>query len=215
MSQALRALEADLDGPVVEFFFNPGSRYSYLAASQIPSLQAETGCRVDWRPVSGPEIRALRGRDPFAGEALSGQYDWDYRRYDAECWADYYGIPFRELASHDVDFRVLTLAAHTARMLEIPAADYAWPLCHAVYGEGRWPLDRALCLALAEERGLPVPAFEATYDRPATSADLSAVAQEAYERGVFGVPTFFVAAQMFWGNDRLPLVRHAIGKLVG
>jgi 2-hydroxychromene-2-carboxylate isomerase len=29
--------------PIVEFFFSPGSRYSYLAASQIPSIEAETG----------------------------------------------------------------------------------------------------------------------------------------------------------------------------
>ena len=31
----------------VEFFFSPGSRYSYLAASQMPALEADTGCRVD------------------------------------------------------------------------------------------------------------------------------------------------------------------------
>ena len=37
-----------------------------------------------------------RGGNPFRGEPLSGQYDWGYREYDAKCWADYYGIPFRE-----------------------------------------------------------------------------------------------------------------------
>jgi len=56
-----------------------------LAASQMPRLEQETGCTVDWQPVSGPDIRRLRGRDPFAGEPVSGQYDWSHRRYDAEC----------------------------------------------------------------------------------------------------------------------------------
>src|SRR6185369_5309227 len=65
----------------VEFFFAPGSRYSYLAASQVPALERETGCTVEWRPVSGTEIRSFRGRDPFVGEPVSGQYDWTYRRY--------------------------------------------------------------------------------------------------------------------------------------
>ncbi len=27
-----------------------------------------------------------------------------------------------------------------------------------------------------------------------------------------GVPTFFLGEQMFWGNDRLPLLEHALRK---
>jgi 2-hydroxychromene-2-carboxylate isomerase len=212
VAQALRAVEESPDSPVVEFFFAPGSRYCYLAASQMSRLEEETGCRVDWRPVDGREIRALRGRDPFEGKA-SGQYDWDYRRYDAECWADYYGVSYHEPRSVELDFRLLVRAAMAARMLEAPAAEYAWPLCRAVYGEDRWPLDRALCLALAERAELPVFEFEATLDAPAAEAALVESAAEAHRRGAFGVPTFFVGDQLFWGNDRLPLVRHALAKL--
>src|SRR5438034_1180904 len=80
---------------VVDFYYSIGSRYSYLASTQIAKLERETGSRVRWHPVNGPDIRRLRGRDPFAGEPLSGQYEWSFRRYDAECWADYYGVPFR------------------------------------------------------------------------------------------------------------------------
>src|SRR5215470_15595475 len=98
---------ADATPKTVDFFFSPGSRYSYLAASQIPSIEAEHGCRVDWRPVNGPDIRALRGRDPFSGEPLSGQYEWSYRQRDAEAWADYYGIRFREPPTHEFDFKLL------------------------------------------------------------------------------------------------------------
>jgi hypothetical protein len=53
--------------PRVEFFFSPGSRYSYLAASQMALLEAETGCTVDWRPVNGGEQLA----DAFAWHKLS------------------------------------------------------------------------------------------------------------------------------------------------
>jgi 2-hydroxychromene-2-carboxylate isomerase len=95
------------DEATVEFFFSPGSRYSYLAASQMPSLERETGCRVDWRPVNGSDIRSLRGRDPFAGDPASGQYEWSYRRADAERWASYYSIPFREPPTHHFDSRLL------------------------------------------------------------------------------------------------------------
>jgi len=143
---------------VVEFFFAPGSRYSYLAASQMPALAAETGCRVDWRPVDGHEVRQLRGHNPFIGEPVSGQYDWIYRRRDAKSWADYYGIPFREPPSHDLDFTLLVRAATAAKRLGAVEA-YSWQLFCAVYGSDAWPVDEALCLKIAAEMSLPETEF--------------------------------------------------------
>jgi 2-hydroxychromene-2-carboxylate isomerase len=34
----------------------------------------------------------------------------------------------------------------------------------------------------------------------------AATNKEAHERGVFGVPTFFIDGEMWWGNDRLPMI---------
>ena len=198
--------------PVVEFFFSPFSRYSYLAASQMPALASEMECTVDWRPVHGPDIRRLRGHDPFAGAPVSGQYDWTYRRRDAEVWAEYYGIPFREPPSHDFDFKVLVRAAMAAKRLDAAAA-YGWRICSAVYGSDAWPLNQALCIRLAEEIGLPAPEFAALFADAETERQVDAAAREAYERGAFGVPTFFVGERMFWGNDRLVLLRHYLRKL--
>jgi len=196
---------------VVEFFFSPGSRYSYLAASQIASIESETGCRVDWRPVNGPDIRALRGRDPFAGEPVSGQYDWGYRRRDAEAWADYYGIPFREPPTHTFDFRLLARAATVAQRLGAAAA-YGWRLCSAIYASDEWPVDETVCARVAEEVGLPPARFIALVADPQTGEQLAATAREAHARGAFGVPTFFVGEQMFWGNDRIVLLKHVLHK---
>jgi 2-hydroxychromene-2-carboxylate isomerase len=94
----------------------------------MPALESATGCLVDWRPVHGPDIRALRGHDPFVGVPVSGQYDWAYRRRDAERWADHYGIPFREPPTHDFDMKLLTRAALAAKRLGAPAV-YGWRIC--------------------------------------------------------------------------------------
>jgi len=197
--------------PLVEFFFSPGSRYSYLAASQIPRLESDTGCRVHWRPVRGTDIRALRGRDPFAGEPVSGQYEWRYRRQDAEMWARYYGIPFREPPSRDLDFQLLVRAAESANRMGAVAA-YGWRLACAVYGSDEWPLDLSLCVRVAGEVGLPTDDFSSLITNPETDRRLKATAKDAYERGAFGVPTFFLGAEMFWGNDRIVLLRHALSE---
>jgi 2-hydroxychromene-2-carboxylate isomerase len=197
--------------PVVEFFFSPGSRYSYLAASQIAAIESETGCAVEWRPVNGIDIRALRGRDPFASEPVSGQYEWSYRRRDAELWAEFYGIPFREPPSRDLDFALLARAATAAKRLGA-AASFGWRLCSAVYASDVWPIDGVHCVKLAEECGLAPDAFAAALDAPDTPRELSAMAEEAHRRGAFGVPTFFFGDRMFWGNDRITLLKHSLTK---
>jgi 2-hydroxychromene-2-carboxylate isomerase len=171
----------------------------------MPGLEAETGSRVEWRPVDGREIRRLRGRDPFAGEPASGQYDWRYRETDARRWAAHYGIPFRE-PGHELDFRLLIRAATAAARLGAAAA-YGWRICAAVYGSEVWPLDQALCAWLARDVGLVAERFGAMLADPETERLLTATAEEAHRRGAFGVPTFFVGDEMFWGNDRIVLLR--------
>lgn len=197
---------------IVEFFFSPGSRYSYLAASQLPALKRECDCTVLWKPVHGPDIRALRGRDPFVGPPPSGQYEWSYRETDAEAWADLYGIPFHEPCSHEFDSRLLVRASAASRELD-RVAEYSWELSLEVYGRRAWPIDEALCVRVAHAIGLDSSRFAELLRSPRIEQAIESSAREAYARGVFGVPTFFVDTQMYWGNDRLPLVRHALRRV--
>ncbi len=194
----------------IEFFFSPGSRYSYLAASQIARLEAETGCRVDWRPVNGGDIRKLRGVDPFDGVTVSGQYDWSYRQRDARLWAEYYGIPFREHPTQHFDFRLLSRAAMVAKRLG-NGAEYGWRICEAVFGTNNWPIDEAVCVELAVASGLAAEPFRSKLSDPEIERSLASTAEDAFSRGAFGVPTFFVGAEMFWGNDRLAILKHHLG----
>ena len=87
----------------VDFYLGLGSRYSYLAASQVDRIEKTHGCRFVWKPIASGALMDRRGGNPFRGEPLSGQYDWGYREYDAKCWAAYYGIPFREPVAFRID----------------------------------------------------------------------------------------------------------------
>lgn len=193
----------------VEFFFSPASRYSYLAATQIAGLERETGCSVVWRPVHGSEIRRLRGRDPFHGPALSGQYEHAYRASDAEAWAALYGVPFREPREFHFDYELLVRGAVAGQSLGC-GPDLLLSIADAVFGSGRWPLDESLLAELAEAHDLARDPFVAAVRSDRTAEALAETAREAFERGAFGVPTFFIGSRMFWGNDRLALVRHAL-----
>jgi 2-hydroxychromene-2-carboxylate isomerase len=195
--------------PVVDFFYGIGSRYSYLASTQLERLATETGCQFRWRPLYSGDLFAARGRDPFRGRPVSGQYDWTYRRFDAECWADYYGVPFREPEDLRFDPRRLALACTAA--IRLGAVEkFSRRLFGALFVDGTSPLDDAACAALAAVVGLDATAFRHVLDEPETGQALAGTLQDALARGVFGVPSFVLAGRVYWGNDRLPILRHVL-----
>src|SRR4051812_39607041 len=121
----------------VDFFFGPASRYSYLASTRLPAIEAATGCRFHWRSLFSGDLLAGRGYKPFHGEPVSGQYEWSYRQRDAEDWAAFYGVPFREPAAalkEETVPRRLALACTAAARLGAGVA-YASRLFYAVFAE--------------------------------------------------------------------------------
>jgi 2-hydroxychromene-2-carboxylate isomerase len=197
--------------PPVDFFYGLGSRYSYLASTQLERLAAETGCDVRWRPLFSSDLFAARGRDPFAGPPVSGQYDRAYRRRDAERWAAYYGAPYREPEDVAYDPRRLALAATAAARLGA-VAPFSRRLFQALFVDGVSPLDDEVCAALARAVGLERGAFLSCLADPATAAQLASTVAEAAASGVFGVPSFVLGDELYFGNDRLVLLRHALLK---
>lgn len=189
------------------FYYSPGSRYSYLALSQLPGLEALFGVTFDWIPVIGSRIRKIRGVDPFAGPPQSGQYNWDYRQRDAQAWANLYGIAFIEPVSHVFDSQLLGQGAVVAKHMDC-VREYSWALASQVFGHGTWPLDEAVVIAAAEQVGLSTAEFTSDLRDPATAREIERNCVEAVTAGVFGTPTLRIEDRLFWGNDRLPLARH-------
>jgi 2-hydroxychromene-2-carboxylate isomerase len=198
---------------VVDFYFGIGSRYSYLASTQLPALETETGVRFNWLAVNSVKLFEARGHNPFADADGSGQYDWRYRRQDAEAWAEVYGVPFREPHGRlALDPQLFALACTAARRLGAPAL-YARSLFRAVFVEDLPVVDRELCIARAGEIGLDAAVFADLLASAETQTDLAKVVAAAVQSGVFGVPTFGLGNRLIWGNDRLTLLRHAIDQI--
>ena len=197
----------------VDFYLGLGSRYSYLAASQVERIEKAYDCRFVWKPIASGALMDRRGGNPFRGEPLSGQYDWDYREYDAKCWAAYYGIPFREPAAFRTDPASLALAC-----LAADGQGALVPCCRLlqqlIFIDGV-TIDDDVISRLPGQLGLDRQAFQRELTAPQTRARHDGLLDEARSRGAFGVPTFFVGQQMFWGNDRLVLLEAALaGKIM-
>lgn len=190
----------------IDFFLGLGSRYSYLAASQVDRIEKAHDCRFVWKPIASGALMDRRGGNPFRGEPLSGQYDWGYREYDAKSWAAYYGIPFREPVAFRTDPAMLALAC-----LAADGQGALVPCCRLlqrlIFVDGV-AIDHAVIAGLPAQLGLEATVFRRDLETVRPRHD--ALLDEARARGAFGVPTFFLGDRMFWGNDRLVLLEAAL-----
>ncbi len=197
-------------GLVVPFYFGVGSRYSYLAATQLEAMEARTGWTFEWLPLNSADLirRANGGASPFTGAAPSGQYDWSFRQQDAEAWAKYYGVPYREPAEPG---REVSDYGHACWIAEEHGKlkEMCWQLFKAKFVEPR-DQSRAGIGEMASEIGLDGPALADRLDAPEIAEKHEAVLRRALAARVFGAPTFVVNCQLLWGNDRLVLVEHAL-----
>lgn len=190
----------------IDFYFGLGSRYSYLAFTQVERIERAHACEFVLKPLSSVELMELRGRSPFEGQPISGQYEWDYRQRDAQAWAAYYGVPYIEPRRLPEDHRLMARACRAADG-QGPMRAYCTALFRIVFAEHK-EVNRGTCLALARSLNLDVHEFERAMDARNVAEQVRATAREAIGRGVFGVPSFVVDDRMFWGNDRLVLLEH-------
>ncbi len=186
----------------IEFFWDCGSPYTYLASTQIEKLARDAGADLKWRPfLLGGAFQATGNRMPAAIPA-KGKYLFD----DVKLWSKFYAVPFR----FPDKFPINTLAAQRAGVAAArmgKAEEFAKRVMRAHFGEGRDVSQPDELKACAADAGLDGEALLAQTQDQSVKDELKSNTDEAVRRGAFGAPTFFVGERMFWGNDRLDLMR--------
>jgi 2-hydroxychromene-2-carboxylate isomerase len=191
----------------VDFYFAINSRYAYLASTQIAALEKECGAEVTWRPLDFDLLMVARKWDPFSGAPTSGQYDTKYRNVDAQRWADYYSIPLKPVVWEKYDWLRFNLAATEAARETEGCAMFAKCVYALVMGDRDAPDTESVISSAAKDAGLdPRRLIEASKSSD-TKAALHHAVTDAVTLGVFGVPSFVVDGEVYWGNDRLALLR--------
>lgn len=190
----------------LDFYFAIDSRYSYLAAMQVPEIEKEFGCTIGWKPLSFQALMDARGDDPYDGRKLIGQYDPAYRDKDVHRWADFYEFPLID-PDWDGNWHRIALAATASLRFEAGQA-MSFALFQAVMQDRATPKTDADLAAIAEHAGIDGKKLVAAIDEAETKVLFDKHLADARAIGVFGVPTFAVGTDIFWGNDRIVLLKH-------
>lgn len=192
---------------IVDFYFDFGSLASYLAWTQLPALQADTGARAVLKPMLlGGVFQATGNQSPAAIPAKGRYIFTDFDRF-----ARRYGVPLNMNPHFPVN-TILPMRGAAGLQLRQDARlqGYCNAMFQAMWIDGLKLSEPEVWAGVLSRAGFDATAMAALASDPAVKEQLKLTTQEAVQRGVFGAPTFFAGEQMFWGQDRLDFVREAL-----
>ncbi|WP_027582666.1 2-hydroxychromene-2-carboxylate isomerase [Bradyrhizobium sp. Ai1a-2] len=190
-------------GKQIEFYFDFGSPYSYLAQSQLKKLAAGTGHSIIFMPTSVIDLMKAVGNSPTSIECKPKK---QYVKADLQRWVKRYGIGW-EFNPHfrHIDLSFLLRAAIAAIKLGV-IADFVPKVFDGLYRQSLNLGDATILKDFLRNNDLPGDQIVELMNTEETFEELKARNASALEKGLFGLPTFRVGDEIFFGNDRLPFV---------
>jgi 2-hydroxychromene-2-carboxylate isomerase len=196
-------------GKKLEFFYDCSSPWTYLAFSKIEEVSRRHNAELIWRPILvggvfnavNPSVYETRQR-PVKPKAR-------YYAKDLQDWAHFYRLKIGQPTVFPVNsvkaMRGAFVAHEHGRI-----APYSRCVFEQYWGEDRDISKDEVLRDIIRMVGLDEPEYFTKIASPEYKDQLKHNTDELIERGGFGSPTMFVDGDMFFGNDRLTLVEHAL-----
>ena len=183
----------------IDFWFSIGSTYSYLTVMRLDAVAKREGIEFVWRPFNVREIMIEQNNIPFTNKPVKSAYMWR----DIERRASLYDLPIAVPAPYPLKQLPLANQVAVLGMEEGWGRDYIKEAYRLWFQEGlpageEPNLTRSIKAAGQDPAKVLSRAGETDIER-----ELARLTDAARKAGVFGSPSFVVAGELFWGDDRL------------
>ena len=194
----------------LEFFFDCSSPWTYLAFTRIQGVIARTGAAIAWKPILVGGVFNAVNKDIYERRANPDPRKSAYYEKDLQDWARLAGVnigkpsvfPVRAVAS----MRCVIAADELGALIVFARAVF-----EAYWGRLEDISQPDILKKIAAGVGLDAEKLLLRSETPEIKDRLRANTEEVIARGGFGSPTMFVnGVDMYFGNDRLPLVEAAL-----
>lgn len=177
------------------WYFDVISPFAYLHLKQLHKLPASL--EIEYVPVLLAGL--LKHWDHKGPAEIPAKRTYTYRYVT---WlAGNLGIPFKMPPSHPFN----SLAAQRLLIAAGPNPANVAVAFDMIWQEGRDLQDPGEIAELG--RRLGIKDAQATLTDPGIKAKLKTNTDNAISKGVFGVPTFLIGEQLFWGQDSLEMMQ--------
>lgn len=194
----------------LEFWFDFGSPNSYFVFKTLPSLEARLGVSFERRPaLLGGIFKATNNQSPFFAFA-DIPAKMDYTRKEMMRYVRHNGLSDFRMNPHFPMNTLVAMRGCIAAQQKGELDDYMVCIMSAMWENEAKIDDPEVMLAALEVAGLDTAFYAAKMVDPEIKSSLIEATKEAIDRGIFGMPTFFVGDEMFFGKDSVTAVETEI-----
>ena len=193
----------------VEFYFDLGSPYSYLAYYRLLQMAERQEIQIVYKPILlGGVFKATGNRSPIE-IPVKGVYSI----LDMQRWAEYYQIPMQMNPHFPMNTLTLMRILTGVQLLHLEKFEQVLKLLFdAMFGTPQNLNEPTVLAEVLKPSGFSVEDIMSMVQSEVVKQKLITETEQAIQRGIFGAPTFFVGDEMYWGQDRLHFVEQALNK---
>ena len=193
----------------VEFYFDLGSPYSYLAYYRLLQMAEQQEIQIVYKPILlGGVFKATGNRSPIE-IPVKGVYSI----LDIQRWAEYYQIPMQMNPHFPMNTLTLMRILTGVQLLHLEKFEQVLKLLFdAMFGTPQNLNEPTVLAEVLKPSGFSVEDIMSMVQSDVVKQKLITETEQAIQRGLFGAPTFFVGDEMYWGQDRLHFVEQALNK---
>ena len=195
-----------MTGKTIEFVFDFGSPNAYLALPPLREIAARRGATVKLIPcLLGGIFKATNNRAPMIA-FVEVPSKLAYERLEMERFMKRRGLTRFRMNPHFPVNTLLAMRGMVAAQRQGVEDAYVTAVLAGMWEDGEKMDDPEVFVRVLDAAGLDGRAILERTQDDTIKAELVANTQAAVERGAFGIPTFFVDGEMFFGKDRLSQV---------
>ncbi|MGB6102794.1 MAG: 2-hydroxychromene-2-carboxylate isomerase [Pusillimonas sp.] len=195
----------------LDYYFSVASPWTYLGHARLAALAKLHSINVNFYPVDFSLVLDATGGTLYQHRSEQRK---QYRQVDLARWQRRLGIPLTlEPRYYPVDRGPASFVMIAARLLP---QDDRFAILQAIL-KGIWHDEQNIAdwdflKKVLDELGLNSPAILASAQSQETTAQHTRDSRRAIEAGVFGVPSYVVDGEIFWGQDRLDFLEERLAE---
>lgn len=197
----------------LDFYFDFGSPNAYYSYKVLPDILQRTGADLVIHPVLLGGLFKITGNQPpmMAFGGVKGKLE--YEMLESKRFADKHKLTDFKFNEHFPVNTVSIMRGLLAAQELGCEKQYIDVVLSAMWEQSLKMDDPEVMAKALSDAGLDAEAIMALIQTDPIKDKLKANTQAAADRGAFGIPTFFVGEEMFFGKDRLGQVEEELSKI--
>lgn len=198
-------------GKAFEFLFDFGGPNAYLAHKVLPEICERTGAQATYVPILlGGLFKLTNNQAPMMRYAETPAKQ-KYELLEFDRFVKAHAIPFKMNPRFPLNSLYVMRGAIAAQRLGC-LAPYVDAVMTAMWVDAADIGNVDVVRDILDQAGLNSEALLTLADDAEVKAELVSNTEDAARRGAFGVPTFFVGDEIYWGKERLGQLEEALTK---